>query len=138
VLVLQLPHDAFMEIKGGSKQLEYRPRNSYWARRLEGKHYDRVTFTDGFPPKKDKSRRIDAPYRGYVKTTLETPGRGDGLPVYGILTPNHPKSRPTPADLKPNPSAEDFDGAEREWTPRFTRDGGGRIAATDQTKTQLT
>lgn len=95
-LVLPLKRKWFMAIRDGSKEFEYRLRNPYWTKRLEGKDFDRVVFTDGYPKRNDIARRIEAPYRGFVKTTVISEEWGcEPVEVFAILTPNY-SERPWP------------------------------------------
>lgn len=90
VLILPLKHKWFVEIREGRKPFEFRLRNAYWTKRLEGRHYDRVVFTDGYPAKSDTARRIEAPYRGFEKQTITSEEWGNvPMEVFAILTPNH-------------------------------------------------
>jgi hypothetical protein len=50
-LHLNLRRDTFAEIAAGTKRTEYRDRNAYWRRRLEGRHYDVVRFRNGYATK---------------------------------------------------------------------------------------
>ena len=90
-LILPLRHKWFEQIRDGVKPFEFRLRNDYWTKKLVGKHYDTVVFTLGYPPKADASRRSEAPYRGYVETTVTSP-EWDNQPreVFAIYTPCHP------------------------------------------------
>lgn len=70
VLILPLRKRWFDLIRDGKKSFEYRLANDYWKKRLVGKHYDTVAFTLGYPPRADATRRIEVPYRGYVRRTV--------------------------------------------------------------------
>jgi len=90
VLYLPLKRKWFVEIQEGRKAFEYRLRNPYWTKRLEGRKYDRVVFTDGYPKRDDATRRIEAPYRGYQIQTVTSEEWGNvPVEVFAILTPNH-------------------------------------------------
>lgn len=69
-LVLPLKRKWFEAIKAGEKVEEYRLANDYWCRRLEGKGFDRVILTLGYPRRDDHSRRIIRPWRGYQMKTI--------------------------------------------------------------------
>lgn len=91
VLLLPLKRKWFVEIREGRKHFEYRLVNPYWTKRLEGKHYDHVVFTDGYPPRGDSARRIEAPYRGFeMQTVTSEEWNNEPRQVFAILTPNHP------------------------------------------------
>lgn len=84
-LVLPVKAVYFDAVRDGTKLEEYRLRNDYWAKRLEGRSYDNVILTKGYPKKDDLSRRITVPWRGFRKITLthEHFGR-DPVNVYAI------------------------------------------------------
>lgn len=90
-LVLPLKRRWFEDIRAGRKPFEFRLYNAYWRRRLEGRKYDRVRFTLGYPPKNQTDRIIEADYRGYEITTVTSP-EWDNVPkqVFAIKTPCHP------------------------------------------------
>ena len=69
-LTLPLKTTYFDQIKAGTKLLEYRLRTSYWRKRLEGRSYDAVCITKGYPARDDAARRIVLPWRGYVEQTI--------------------------------------------------------------------
>lgn len=85
-LVLPLKREYFEQIKSGEKWFEYRLRNEYWRKRLEGHGaYDRVILTLGYPKRDDESRRIERPWRGFKKTTITHPHFGpEPVQVYAI------------------------------------------------------
>lgn len=64
-LVLPLKRLYFEQIKAGTKPEEFRLRNAYWRKRLEGKTFDRVILTLGYPKRDDHTRRIVLPWQGY-------------------------------------------------------------------------
>ena len=55
----------FEQIKSGEKKEEYRLFNEYWIQRLEGKNFDRLIITLGYPKKDDKEKRLIFKYKGY-------------------------------------------------------------------------
>lgn len=57
-LVLPLKTVYFDAIRLGQKAEEFRLRTPYWRRRLEGRTFDRVVLTKGYPP---SSRRQPPP-----------------------------------------------------------------------------
>lgn len=73
VLYLPLKKKWFDQIKSGSKLLEYRVRNDYWKKRLEGKSFDKIILTLGYPKRDDEERRIERPWRGYEIQTITHP-----------------------------------------------------------------
>lgn len=75
----------FDQIKAGSKTEEYRLVTPFWSKRLDGRAYDRIVFTRGYPPKSDVSRRLELPWRGVSKKIINHPHFGpDDVEVYAI------------------------------------------------------
>lgn len=72
-LVLPLKGEFFNAIRNGSKTEEYRLRNDYWRKRLEGREYGHIELTHGYPARQDTSRRLILPWRGYTIKTLQHP-----------------------------------------------------------------
>jgi len=69
-LILPLKGCYFDDIVAGRKPLEYRLRTPYWRKRLEGRTYDTVTVTKGYPARDDAQRRATYPWRGYEEQTI--------------------------------------------------------------------
>lgn len=65
-LHLSLKREYFDAIRDGSKLEEYRLCKPYWAKRLEGRTYDSIVLTWGYPSKEDSGRRLVRAWRGYV------------------------------------------------------------------------
>lgn len=76
-LVLPLKAVYFDAIRDGHKVEEFRERTPYWRRRLEGRTFDRVVLTKGYPAKGDNGRRLVREWRGYRETTITHPHFGD-------------------------------------------------------------
>lgn len=76
-LVLPLKAAYFDAIRDGHKMEEFRERTSYWRRRLEGRTFDRVVLTKGYPAAGDDARRLVREWRGYRETTIMHPHFGD-------------------------------------------------------------
>ena len=84
-LQLALKAEYFDQIKAGLKDHEYREITPYWKKRLEGRTYDRVILTRGYPKKTDQSRRLEFPWRGVTKMDILHPHFGsDFVEVYAI------------------------------------------------------
>ena len=69
-LHLPLKRCYFEQIRDGSKVEEYRLCTPFWRKRLEGKAYDRIVLTLGYPPATDAARRLILPWRGYSIKTI--------------------------------------------------------------------
>lgn len=84
-LVLPLKAEYFNAIRDGSKPEEFRLSTPYWQKRLEGRVYDRIILTLGYPKRDDHSRRLVRDWRGYRKATITHPHFGpDPVEVYAI------------------------------------------------------
>ncbi|MGH0002815.1 ASCH domain-containing protein [Pseudovibrio ascidiaceicola] len=64
VLTLALKGVYFDQIKCGEKLEEFRLVTDYWRKRLEGRVYERVVLTKGYPAKTDSERRMERPWCG--------------------------------------------------------------------------
>lgn len=84
-LTLPLKGEYFDQIKAGTKPEEFRLVTPYWRRRLEGRTYDRIELTRGYPLRDDDARRLVLPWKGYRITTITHPHFGpDPVEVYAI------------------------------------------------------
>lgn len=84
-LVLPLKACYFGDIKAGTKPEEFRLYTPYWRRRLEGRTFDRIVLTLGYPKRDDTERRLIRPWRGYRVTTITHPHFGQGpVQVFAI------------------------------------------------------
>lgn len=84
-LVLPLKAEFFNAIKAGTKPEEFRLRNAYWRRRLEGREFDGIVLTLGYPKRGDAERRLVLPWRGLRVTTIQHPLFGtEPVEVYAI------------------------------------------------------
>jgi len=79
-LVLPLKAEYFDAIRAGTKPEEYRLVNDYWRKRLEGREYDVIELTKGYPKRDDSGRRLVRPWRGYKIKTIVHP-HFDNVPV---------------------------------------------------------
>ena len=70
-LTLSLKAEYFNAIKAGTKREEFRLQNDYWKRRLEGREFDAIELTLGYPKRGDVGRRMTLPWRGLRKTTIQ-------------------------------------------------------------------
>lgn len=84
-LTIPLKGIYFDQIKSGEKCEEYRRVTDYWRKRLEGREYDRIVLTRGYPKAGDHERRIVKPWRGYIVRTITHPHFGsDPVRVFAI------------------------------------------------------
>lgn len=59
--------------------------NEHWRKRLEGREYDNIVLTLGYPARADIARRIERPWRGFsVKTITHEHFGQDPVQVYSI------------------------------------------------------
>ena len=73
VKTLTIPLKAiyFNQIKAGTKTQEFRLCTPHWRKRLEGKTYDFVIVTSGYPARDDTERRMTLPWFGYEVKTIQ-------------------------------------------------------------------
>lgn len=84
-LVLPLKAEYFNAVKAGTKPEEFRLRTPFWRKRLEGKNFERVVLTLGYPSRTDTERRLVLPWRGLRETTITHPHFGpEPVEVYAI------------------------------------------------------
>lgn len=84
-LHLALKGEYFDAIKAGTKTEEYRMVCPFWAMRIEGREFQRVILTRGYPKRTDWSCRLDLPWRGYTVKTITHPHFGNvPIEVYAI------------------------------------------------------
>lgn len=84
-LHLPLKAEFFDAIKDGSKPEEYRLRNDYWRKRLEGRSFDGIRLTRGYPRMGDSDRWLRRPWKGYIVKRILHPHFGpDPVEVYAI------------------------------------------------------
>lgn len=67
----------FDQILAGTKVEEYRLCTPYWRRRLEGRSFESIVLTRGYPPREDGARRLSRPWRGYTIKTITHPHFGN-------------------------------------------------------------
>lgn len=77
ILTLPVKRMYFDQIKSGDKTREYREVTPYWIKRIEGREYDHVTITLGYPKRNDTERRLTFPWCGYERETIEHPHFGN-------------------------------------------------------------
>lgn len=69
-LVLAVKRRWWDDIQAGIKDKEYREDTPYWRKRLEGREYDEVEITLGYPRRDDASHRRVFPWNGFTKELL--------------------------------------------------------------------
>lgn len=94
-LVLALKREYFDAVKAGTKTEEFRLCTPYWRKRIEGRVFDRVVLTSGYPAGGDFCRRLVLPWRGVRVTTITHPHFGvDPVEVYAINVAPVPVPKP--------------------------------------------
>jgi len=89
-LILNVRERWFRDIESGIKTEEYRELKPYWAKRLEGKEYDRVIIKLGYPKKEDKGKQIIFPWNGYyIKHVISDEWNGEEKSVFAIQLRPH-------------------------------------------------
>lgn len=84
-LTLPLKAEYFNAIRDGTKPEEFRLVTPYWRKRLEGRTYDGIVLTLGYPAADDTGRRLERPWRGHRQTTITHPHFGlDPVEVFAI------------------------------------------------------
>lgn len=84
-LTLALNGEYFDQIAAGTKPEEFRLRTVYWSRRLQGRTFDAIELTRGYPKAGDTSRRLLRKWNGYRVTNILHPHFGDQpVSVYAI------------------------------------------------------
>lgn len=85
LLTLPLKAEYFHAIRDGSKPKEYRLVTPFWRKRLEGRSYDGIVLTLGYPSRDDATKRIERPWKGFQRETITHPHFGpDPVDVYAI------------------------------------------------------
>jgi hypothetical protein len=75
-LILPLKRCYFEQIRDGVKPEEYRLMTPFWRKRLEGKTFEQIILTLGYPKADDEERRLIKPWRGYVVKQITHPHFG--------------------------------------------------------------
>ncbi|QMV73746.1 ASCH domain-containing protein [Comamonas piscis] len=84
-LHLPLKREYFEAIRDGTKPAEFRLCTPHWAKRLEGRNYDQIILTLGYPARDDHARRLVLPWRGFTIKTISHPHFGpEPVQVYAI------------------------------------------------------
>jgi hypothetical protein len=84
-LTLPMKGIYFDQIAAGTKPEEYRLRTEYWRKRLDGRVYDQIVLTKGYPKANDHARRMVLPWRGFTWKTITHPHFGpEPVEVFAI------------------------------------------------------
>lgn len=84
-LILPVKRIYFEQMRDGVKPFEYRLRTPHWRKRLEGRSYDQLIITLGYPSRDDADRRLVMPYAGYEVQTITHEHFGpDPVEVFAI------------------------------------------------------
>lgn len=84
-LHLSLKREYFEAIRDGHKLEEYRLCTPHWRKRLEGREYEQVVLTLGYPSRNNHARRLVRAWRGFVVKTITHPHFGPSpVQVYAI------------------------------------------------------
>lgn len=75
-LTLPLKREYFEAIRDGTKLEEYRLCTPFWRKRLEGREFDSVVLTLGYPARDDHGRRLVRAWRGFTTKTITHPHFG--------------------------------------------------------------
>lgn len=66
----------FLAIQAGVKVIEFRQTTDFWKKRIQGRNYENVIITLGYPRREDHERRIVRPWRGYEVQIITHPHFG--------------------------------------------------------------
>lgn len=84
-LHLSLKREYFEAIRDGHKPEEYRLCTPHWRKRLEGREYEQIVLTLGYPSRNDHARRLVRAWHGFTVKTITHPHFGpDPVQVYAI------------------------------------------------------
>lgn len=85
ILTLPLKREYFDAIRAGTKTEEFRLYTPFWRKRLEGREFDQIVLTLGYPARDNSARRIARPWSGYTIKTITHPHFGpDPVQVFAI------------------------------------------------------
>lgn len=66
-LTLAVKKEFFDQIAAGSKGEEFRLANAFWTKRLEGKSFEKLVITLGYPKADDTARRLTFAWNGFER-----------------------------------------------------------------------
>lgn len=89
-LHLSLKAEYFNAIRDGTKPEEFRLVTQYWSKRLQGRQYDGIHLTLGYPARDDHARHLHRQWRGVTIKTITHPHFGPGpVQVFAIDVSTH-------------------------------------------------
>lgn len=84
-LRLPLKREFFEAIRDGTKTEEYRLYNDYWRGRIEGRTFDKIILTLGYPGSGRTDLHLVRPWRGYEVKLIRHHHLGeDAVEVFAI------------------------------------------------------
>jgi len=84
-LTIPIKREYFEQIRAGLKPEEFRLVTPYWRKRLEGRTYDLIVLTMGYPKAGDVDRRLARKFGGVcIKTITHLHFGTDPVEVYAI------------------------------------------------------
>lgn len=72
-LHLSVKGEYFEQLKAGTKPFEFRAKTAYWKKRIEGRTYDKIIITHGYPVRHDLRKRLTFQWLGYEEQTITHP-----------------------------------------------------------------
>lgn len=66
-LTLAVKKEFFDQIAAGTKGEEFRLANAFWTKRLEGKSFEKLVITLGYPKAEDTARRLTFAWNGFER-----------------------------------------------------------------------
>ena len=98
VLTLPIKGEYFDQIRDGTKLEEYRLRNVHWGCRIEGREFDTVVLTRGYPKGGgvEGETRLTRKWRGYKHRIITHPHFGDKSVAVFAIDVSEPARQSTP------------------------------------------
>lgn len=116
VLTLSVKGVYFDQMAEGTKVEEFRLVTDFWRKRLEGRGYDKLVITKGYPKAGDSSRRLEFSWNGFERRTLQHPHFGPNpVEVYAISLAKPLTPLPGPAQPDVWSSREPQPHAFKTW-----------------------
>lgn len=96
-LVLALKSEYFNQIKSGEKREEFRLFTPYWRQRIQGKTFDKIVLTLGYPAADDLDKRLFRKWAGYRVRVITHPHFGDHANTVFAIDVSEPHVNPADA-----------------------------------------